>query len=176
MSILLFRVAGPVAEALIQRLLAQGDEVRVVESGAETDPKWEIVGVHVARGDDTDADLIERAAQNVRTAVLFDDRKGSEEVIDPLLEGISAAGVDRLVILTRRADNEWLPKVETAGLDHIVLYLPEPRRFIGSRSSVPPAALAEAIDAADDIAGNPRMRLDLREPASWQALGLEPPD
>jgi hypothetical protein len=55
-------------------------------------------------------------------------------------------------------------------LDYIFLRV---RRNTLLRRSAPiPAAVAEAIDAADDLAGSPRLELDLSDPAGARALGL----
>ena len=42
----------------------------------------------------------------------------------------------------------------------------------GRRGTIDPARVAEAIDAADDLAGNPRLELDLGTPDAWRALRL----
>jgi hypothetical protein len=174
MSVLLVRANGPIGELLVARLVAQDDEVRVVEPAAEIVPEWEVLGARVARGDDTDADLLERAAQNVRTVVVIDDQAGPVgEVIQPVLEASRAAKVDRIVLLAKRPDDAVNDQIASSGLDHVLMHVPK-RRLLG-RSRISAAAIAEAIDAADDLAGNPRMRLDLGDPAAWTALGLSPP-
>jgi hypothetical protein len=176
MSVLLVRANGRLGELLVERLLAQGDEVRVIEPNAAIVPEWRALGALVARGDDTDADLIERAAQNVRTAVVLDGAAGAEhEFIEALIEGLRAAQVERIVMVAHRLDDEVSDSVAASGLDHVLMHLPKPKGLLVRKEKVSPERLAEAIDAADDLAGNPKMRLDLADPSSWTALGLDAP-
>jgi hypothetical protein len=172
MSILLVRAGGPVARELVARLIAQDDEVRIVESPSAGED-WSALGAHIARGDDTDPDLIERAAQSVRTAVLF-AQGDVDDVVAPLLEGIAAARVGRVVVFADRPREGVFHAVSASVFDHVLMHLPK-RRGLFTGRRIPDAAIAEAIDAADDLAGEPRLTLDLGEAKSWAALGLEPP-
>jgi uncharacterized protein YbjT (DUF2867 family) len=175
LSVLLVRANGPIGERLVTRLVEQDDEVRVVEPAAEIVPEWEVLGARVARGDDTDADLLERAAQNVRTLVLIDDQAGSSrEVIEPVLEACRAAGVGRIVVFARRTNDDVNRLVEASDLEHVLMHLPRKKGLFGG-PKISPAAIAEAIDAADDLAGKANLSLDLGEPSSWAALGLDSP-
>jgi NAD(P)H-binding len=170
MSILLIRAGGPIGETLARRLRAQGDEVRVVEAAEEPAEAWRRLGVKVAPGSDDDADLIERAAQGVRTAVVFDGESGAAgDVIEDVVAGIAAAGVERVILCGQRPDRTTVDAVRTSGLDYVVLTVAG-GRFSRKRVSV--EAVAEAIDAADDLAGSPRLKLDLTRRESWAALGL----
>lgn len=170
MSILLIRAGGRIGETLARRLRAQGDEVRVVEAAEEPAEAWRRLGVKVAPGSDDDADLIERAAQGVRTAVVFDGKSGAAgDVIEDVVAGIAAAGVERVILCGRRPDPSTVDAVRTSGLDYVVLTVAG-GRFSRKRVSV--EAVAEAIDAADDLAGSPRLELDLTRKESWAALGL----
>jgi hypothetical protein len=170
MSILLIRANGPIGEALARRLVAQGDEVRVVEPAEELVELWQELGAKVAPGRDDDADLIERAAQKVRTVVVIDDEAGpARDVIEPVLAGIGAARVGRLVLCARKPDEMLLNAVRSSGLDYVVLAI---GGGLFSRQRVRAEDVAEAIDAADDLAGSPRLELDLTKTESWAALGV----
>jgi Trk K+ transport system NAD-binding subunit len=170
MSILLIRAGGPIGETVARRLRAEGDEVRVVEPAEEPAEAWRELGVKVAPGRDDDADLIERAAQGVRTVVVFDGESGpAGDVIEEVVAGIAAAGVERVIVCARRPDQMVVDAVRTSGLDYVVLTV---GRGLLSRKRVSDEDVAEAIDAADDLAGSPRLELDLTTRESWAALGL----
>lgn len=168
MSVLLIGAEGPIAKELVARLLAQGDDVRVIEDDPGAAGRWRELGAHVATGSDGDADLVERAAQGVRTLAVVGDIVDS----DAAIAGAVAAGVDRIVWLTRGRRRDPSALI-AAGLDYVVLTAPASRW--PRRSSLPPAAVAEAIDAADDLAGHPRLEVDLGDPEGWERLGLSPP-
>jgi uncharacterized protein YbjT (DUF2867 family) len=170
MSVLLIRAGGRLGETLARRLRAQGDEVRVVEAAQEPAEAWRRLGVKVAPGRDDDADLIERAAQGVRTAVVIDGEAGAAgDVIENVVAGIAAAGVERVILCGRRPDRTTVDAVRTSGLDYVVLTV---AGGLLSRKRVSDEDVAEAIDAADDLAGSPRLELDLTRKESWAALGL----
>jgi hypothetical protein len=68
--------------------------------------------------------------------------------------------------------------VHKSGLDYVLLRIGASAArfvpFVGrKRARVP--ALAQAIDAADDLAGNPRLDLDLTTIEGWAVLGVDPP-
>ncbi len=170
MSILLIRASGPIGGTLARRLTAEGDEVRVVAPAEEPADAWQELGVKVAPGRDDDADLIERAAQGVRTVVVIDGESGrAREVIDEVVEGVRAAGVERLILCTRGPDEALLDAVRSSGLDYVVLQI---GAGLLSRKRISIEDVAEAIDAADDLAGSPRLELDLTKSESRAALGL----
>ena len=170
MSILLIRAGGPIGETLARRLTAEGDEVRVVAPAEEPAEAWRRLGVKVAPGRDDDADLIERAAQGVRTAVVIDDESGpAGDVIAEVVAGIAAAGVERVILCGRKPDQKLVDAVRTSGLDYVVLTV---GGGLLSRRRMPVEDVAEAIDAADDLAGSPRLELDLTRTEAWAALGL----
>jgi NAD(P)-dependent dehydrogenase (short-subunit alcohol dehydrogenase family) len=169
MSILLVNATSPLGEAIAKRLLAQGDEVRAIVEDDETSAGLRELGVHIARGEWWDADLVERAAQNVRTIVYIEPQTGP---LDGVLDGARAAGVERLVVcgVIPREVRELL---RTLPYDHVMLETGRKRGFL--RSVLPVDVVAEAVDAADDIAGNPRLELDLTKPEAWSELKLEAP-
>jgi hypothetical protein len=167
-SILLVNASSALGEAIARRLLAQDDEVRaILEEGDTTELRD--LGVHIARGEWWDADLVERAAQNARTVVYIDPQTGP---LDGVLDGARAAGVERLV-LCGVIPREVRELIRTLPYDHVMLETSRKRGFL--RSVLPVTAVAEAVDAADDIAGNPRLELDLTKPEAWGELKLEAP-
>ena len=171
MSILLIGIDGAVGEALVRKLVQQGDEVRVLEGAADA-VSWRELGAHIASGDMWDADLIERAGQDVRTIVVGPEhRENPEELTAAVVEGGRLVTADmRVVVYGTRVADEILTILRASSLDYIALHTGPARR-----RAVAPEAVAEALDAADDLAGSVRLELDLGEPASWTALKLGPP-
>lgn len=169
MSVLLVGTSGEVAVAVVERLVAQGDDVRVVEPEPDAAPRWRALGAHVARGRADDADLLERAAQNVRTIVVLD----ADPPFDAIVEAALKASVGRIVWLARRGRPE-LARLRAEGLDYVAIEVP--KKGWRRKDGVAPAAVAEVIDAADDLAGNPRLEVDLAEAEGWTRLGLTAPD
>jgi hypothetical protein len=179
-SVLLVGVRGELGRAVAARLIAEGDEVRVVEDRPAAAEEWVRLGAHVAHGSGADPDLIERAAQGVRTVVVGEDESvAATEVVDAVLEGarIGSRSDIRLVVLTTASFGEGpLAAVVSSGLDHVIVRIRTSRRFLGKeRTRVPADALAEFIDAADDVAGHPHDDIDLSDANAWRRLGLEPP-
>ena len=168
MSILLIGDPGSLGEVLVRRLISQDDEVRAIATEASGDDLAGF-GVHIARGEDLDADLVERAAQNVRTIISFEP---SAEVIDQVVEGARAARVERIVLCAATIPEPVRDRLRSSDLDYVVLESPRKGLF---RKGVADDALAEAIDAADDMSGRLRLELDLNESASWALLNLVPP-
>lgn len=172
MSILLVRAGGTIGDVIARRLVAQGDEVRVVERFPEVVDAWREIGVFVAQGPDDDADLIERAAQNVRTIVVVDDEAGpARDVVDAIVEGARAAGTGRVVYCARRPDAAVVEALRTSSLEYVVMTIRGKGLFA---KQVPAEVVAEAVDAADDLAGAPHLEVDLADPAGRVALGLHP--
>jgi hypothetical protein len=159
----------PLAAALVARLLEQDDEVRVLEPRSDAAERWRGAGAFVAAGGEVDADLVERAGQNVRTIVALGT--GAEE-LGPILEGARAARVSRVVHFARRPDAGAVAALENSGIDFIALS-GGGGRLTKRRWST--EQLAVAIDAADDVAGEHRVALDLDREEAWAALGLEQP-
>ena len=168
MSVLLVGASSPLGVAVVLRLLAQGDEVRAIAEGPEA---GELArhGVRVAKGPELDADLIERAAQNVRTIVSLEAKV---DVLEPVVEGARAAGVDRVVVCAGTVGEPARDLLRGSGLEYVVLQPPRKGLF---RKGVSDEALASAIDAADDMSGKLRLELDLNESEAWQTLNLEVP-
>lgn len=173
MAVLLVGPPPGLGVALIERLLGQGDEVRVLERDAATVERWKAAGAHVATGTEWDADLIARAATDARTIVMFAEGSGEEALLSEVLAGARLSAVERLVLVGPRLAPETLARVGSSGLDHVVLLTA--RRGVLPRRPPGNERVAEAIDAADDMAGRPRLVLDLTREPGWRALRLDPP-
>lgn len=158
MSVLLAGLDPEVGAAVAARLLAAGDQVRTIARGEAP------AGVHVAAGDLSDEDLVERACQGVRTIVLG-EAAGADA--PTALAAAARAGVDRAVLVEVAVE---VPET----MSWVALVVPRPR-LLGRRKGVAAAAVAEAVDAADDLAGEPRLVADLGTDEGWRALRLEPP-
>jgi hypothetical protein len=168
-SILLIGDPGSLGEVLVRRLISQDDEVRAIATDADAGDLAGY-GVHIARGPDIDADLVERAAQNVRTIVAFEP---AGEVIEAIVEGARAARVERIVLCATTIPEDARGRLRDSDLDYVVLQAPRKGLF---RKGVGDHALAEAIDAADDMSGRLRLEVDLNESAAWKLLHLEAPE
>ncbi len=166
MSVLLVGLPHDVTRAVVERLIAQDDEVRTIENDAEHAAELKALGAFIAGGDSGDPDLIERAAQNVRTIVAGE---GVREGLEAIAEGARLAKVERLVFVGDAPDasvtRSW------GSVDQKVL-LWRGRRGRLRDSRVDAKRTAIAIDAADDLAGEIDLDLDLHEADSWRALGL----
>ncbi|MGH2734647.1 MAG: hypothetical protein ACRDKZ_03625, partial [Actinomycetota bacterium] len=152
MSVLLIGVPPEIAEILIPRLVSEGDEVRVLERDEAISERWRVLGAYLAGGTNWDADLIERAAQNVRTLVLGgahseDPASFSAEVI----EGARLASREMRVVLLDPPDGV-VELMRGSSLDYVALFAPR-RGLLRRGTSVAPLHVAEAIDAADDLSG-----------------------
>jgi hypothetical protein len=163
-------------EALIERLLDASDTVSVIEDDEALASTWTELGAHVARGPLTDADLIERAAQSARTVVVMERANDDlAAVVSAAIDGAAGArpGI-RVVVCAARLDDEITGLVSRSGLEHVLLRTGGRRAWM-LRDALDAKALATAIDASDDLAGSPRLDLDLRTRASWSKLRLRPP-
>jgi hypothetical protein len=161
-SVLLVGLDPSLARAVVARLTGEGDQVRAVVGAGEDPRAYE--GAHVATGDPADDDLVERAAQGARTIVV--GVTGAARAA--ALSGASRAGVDRAVFLGP-VDADEVP----AGMSWVALLTPRPR--LGLRRGPSPESVAEAVDAADDLAGDPALVADLGTVGGWASLLLEPP-
>jgi Trk K+ transport system NAD-binding subunit len=171
MSILLLSPPVDVGDAVISRLISEGDDVGVVEMDWLRADRWKALGARVARGSSEDPDLIERAAQNCRTIVLFDvdDRQASS--VGAAIEAASRAPVDRLIAVSGGDSTKCLELLRAAGVDYV--FLRAQKRRVLRRSGTSALDVAEAVDAADDLSGQPRLELDLPDRDSRRVLGLD---
>jgi uncharacterized protein YbjT (DUF2867 family) len=159
MSLLLIAPPHELGGVLIERLISEDDEVRVIEPRPDRAQTWRDLGAHVAAGP-IDADLVERAAYNTRTVVVFDAAELRE-----ILEGVLNAGVGRLVMCTPRLDRGAIELIAQAGVDYVALASGRFRRRSADE-------VAAAIDAADDLQGEPRLTVDLTSRDGRAHLGL----
>lgn len=174
MSVLLINPADDLGSALVGRLIAEEDEVRVIADHSDAARKWTRLGAHVARGEAQDPDLIERAAQNVRTIVVFQHAPAPlDELVTAVVHGGSLASARmRLVVCLEQEAPAAEEVVRQSTLDYVLLRMGAPF----ARHRRPRVEeIAEAIDAADDLAGNPRLDLDLTTTEAWKSLAVEPP-
>ncbi|MPZ70557.1 MAG: hypothetical protein GEU71_13670 [Actinobacteria bacterium] len=167
-SVLLVGFEGEEAAAIIRRLLAEGDQVRLVEPDRSAAQTWRDQGAFVAAGDPSDDDLIERAAYEARTCVLFD--RARPGVTDAVIAGARMAGVGRIVLVTGDSGGEGAAALIASGFSHVIVLLPKKSLF--GRERMTAERLAEAIDAADDLAGEPRLTVDLGTDEGWTELDL----
>ncbi len=170
MSVLLIGWEGDEGAAAIRRLRSQGDQVQVVEPDRFAAQMWRDLGAFVAAGDPTDPDLVERAAYETRTLALFD--RGRPGVATAIIEGVRIAGAVRLVLFTGDPNGEAATAFSSSGMSHVIVVLP--KRSLLGRARIEPARVAEVLDAADDLAGEPGLSVDLSTDEGWEALGLKP--
>ncbi|HWC14353.1 MAG TPA: NAD(P)H-binding protein [Actinomycetota bacterium] len=159
MSLLLVDPPVAAGEATVRHLLGEGDEVRVLVRNKDHGGTWKAAGAHVAAGDPSDEDLVERACQNVRTIVVFGTPGPA------LLTGARAAGVGRVISVTAS------PIETVEDLEHVALVVG--RRW-WPRSGRSHEDVAVAISAADDIVTVPHGPVHLGEARGWRSLKLEP--
>lgn len=176
MSVLLIGVEEDLGTALVRRLVMEGDEVRILEPDHGRDELWKPLGAYVAVGPADDWDLVERAATNVRTVILGEGlRPLTRETIEQILEGAQRSSVTRVVLCASSPDEEAVEAIRSSSLDYVVLTTGR-KGFLSRTPGVEKDRLVEAIDAADDLAGEPRLELDLTGSEGWQLLRLEPPE
>lgn len=170
MGVVLLGPTERLGRAVFDRLAGQGDEIRVLEDHPLAADAWEERGGFVALAGEWDADLIERASYGARTIVVFERNRGElPAVLEAVIKAAGPAGVDRLILLTGSVDVP--PVLEAAGIDYVVLATGKQTLFTRSRL-VPEQIVAEAVDAADDLPGSPRLAVDLTDRSSWSSIGL----
>jgi hypothetical protein len=176
MSLLLVGLPETFAAMLVQRLLAEDDEVRLlIPEGADPDP-WKRLGAFVAQGEAGDADLVERAATNVRTLVLGEEAAGfSQEELDELIAGARRADVGRFVVCQAQPTQEIVAALKAAEVEFVVLTTAKKPLIGKAKTRIPISKLSEAVDAADDVAGRIQAELDLTVPKAWKVLKVSPP-
>lgn len=159
---------GEVEPAVARRLLDQGDEVRVVVVDAVEKPAWVALGIHVAIGDPTDDDLIERAGQGARTLALFDEHANDPETVGAASKAATAAGIERLILCAPDVPPGILQLIEGAEAGYVALSY---GRRLSLKGRAPVEVIVEAVDAADDMSGDPRLAVDLRQGGALALLG-----
>ena len=176
MSVLLLDPPEARGEDIAAKLLSEGDEVSVVVRTQAVGASLKRLGAYVAAGDPEDPDLVARAAQHARTIVVFDDAGG--RILDAVAEAASLLpSAPRVVVVSPSITDETIGRLRRSPLDYIALRVPSPPRFrLRRKQSVSNELVAEAVNAADDLAGEPRLELDLETAAAWTELRLEAPD
>jgi hypothetical protein len=169
-SVLLVGLDAELAQTVTRRLISQDDEVRVIATAGDDAGALRDLGAHVARGQRLDADLVERAAQNVRSIVVG---AVEPETMSEILEGARFARVERIIVCSDQPQPSSVDLLREAPIQYVVLNYRKPGRF-RRRSTHTDDYVALAIDTADDLAGEPRLELDLGAPSSAEALGLDP--
>ena len=178
MSILLIGLSEELTEELVKRLVNEGDEVRVLEDSDDNAESWRMLGAHIAHGPKWDADLIERAAQNVRTIVVGEHHvHDPTELMDEVVTGGGFASKDmRIVLVGDDLEAPGLRRLRESPLAFVAMGVATKRNLLSRRRALEPSTLAEAIDAADDLAGEPRLELDLGDEQAWAELKLTAPN
>lgn len=186
MSILLIGAGSALGETLVRRLVGEGDEVRVLildTEDVEEGGRLADLGAYIATGPELDADLVERAATNCRTIVVI-ERSGDdtvEIVRTAITGGRSALGTPdegmRLILCGAPPDEDAVQALRESGIGYVTLRTG--RKLAGflpiASARLTDDQVAIAVDAADDIAGEVKLELDLTEEADWKKLKLEPP-
>ena len=167
MSVLIVGDDSSLTRALVTRLTRQDDEVRAVHAPPIRAEALETLGAHIARGPYLDADLVERAGQNCRTVVVIEP---DADILGDVVAGMVAASIPRLVV-SGPLPPHLIEAITSAGLEFVALKSPSKGLL---RRGMAESDLAEAIDAADDIAGHPRLQLDLAQEEAWSELRLTP--
>ncbi|MDQ4142273.1 MAG: NAD-binding protein [Actinomycetota bacterium] len=177
MSLLLIGLDEERGPAVVGRLLQEGDIVGVIEEHHERAPIWRELGAHVALGSPSDPDLVERAAQHARSIVIFaSDPTNAPVVLDGVLEGarLTPGEAARVIYLSDDDDPAARATLDASAFDYVMLRVGRRGRFVRRGSVVTVEDLAEAVSAADDLAGEPRLSIDLTSDEGWRALHLDP--
>jgi hypothetical protein len=159
--------------AVVDRLLREGDVVGVIVGDDAARDKWRSLGAHVAVGPADDADLIERAGQHARSIVLFD---ALPNVLNAAIEGarMASSSPARIVFCsTAASDVEGM--LLTSGLEYVILSIPIERTGLRRRprQTIEPEAVAEAVNAADDLGDEIKLSLDLADEDALGTLKLD---
>lgn len=167
MSILLIDPDRELGTSIAERLIGEGDEVRVLV----TDPAdWKQRGVFVAVGDPMDPDFVERACTNVRTIVFaFTSKDVPVSLLAAVIPAARKAGTDRVILCAPGPDASAIDWLEACGTSFVTLTMG--RRGFLPKKMVEPHYVAEAVSAADDLAGDPRLTVDLTNEEEWAKLG-----
>ena len=178
MSVLLIGLEDVLGPVLVERLLGEGDVIGVIEEDGDRAARWREVGAHVASGQPTDFDLIERAAQHARSIVIVEFRLNDpREVIEAVLMGarLVPGEAARIIFVTTSREPAVGENLARSEFDFVILRVPRGGSPARQRSKLKTESIAEAVNAADDLAGSPRLDLDLRDPESWVALDVPAP-
>jgi hypothetical protein len=163
-------VNGP---AIVRLLVSEGDDVGVIVGAPGSKEKWRALGAYVAVGSSDDPDLIERAAQHARSIVLVD---ALPEIVEAAIEGARLAGEPhaRIIYCSTGSPSGIRDVLQASGLEYVLLHLPVVRKGIRRRPTpqVEAEVVAEAVNAADDVAGEAYIEVDPATPEGRKALAL----
>jgi hypothetical protein len=170
-------VAGdPQIEGLLaKRLVAEGDVVGVVVESDGMAEQFDVGAAHLAVGSRTDEDLIERAAMHARTIVVYEEtgQPAYREIVTAAVAAAERLDGVRMVMWGPEHSREAVESVRLSGLPYVIIRTGKLRSRL--RRTIPAEAVVEAIDAADDLAGDVRLEVDLARAEDWVRLKLEPP-
>ncbi|MGI8408091.1 MAG: hypothetical protein ACR2L3_06240, partial [Actinomycetota bacterium] len=96
----------------------------------------------------------------------------SPEEVTAIISGGKRAEVERLICVASELPASIHDRLSGSGLEYALLLMGGGGWL--ARRKISSDRLAEAIDAADDIAGPLHEVLDLTEATGWQKLGLVP--
>lgn len=175
MSILLIAPDEERGPAVVKRLLDEGDVVGIIEDDPRRAAMWRRLGAHVAVGSGADADLVERAAQHARSIVVFGGRPAGEEELAGVLQGarLAPGGAARIIYVAADPSPRTRSTLRASAFDYVLLRSGGRSGWIRRGAVVSAGDLAEAVSAADDLAGEPRLEVDLTQPDGWRALALD---
>jgi hypothetical protein len=94
-------------------------------------------------------------------------------IVEAVVAAAKRLGDVRVVMWGPTHSAEAVEDVKSSGLSYVILRTPKLRSVLGKTTT--PGAIAEAIDAADDLAGDVRLELDLRREEDRARLKLERP-
>ena len=170
MSLVLVGPSGSLGEAVFDRLIDQGDAIRIIVAAESEGAEWKRRGAFIAVANEWDADLIERASYEARTIVVFPQPDRDEtELLEEVVTGAGVTSVDRVIVI--RSEASVPEPLIGARVDHIVLATGKRSLFRRSKP-VEDDLIARAVDAADDLDGKPRVVIDLMTQRGRSALNL----
>lgn len=174
MSILLIGLDEDRGPALVTKLVGEGDIVGVIDPQDDRGDRWRQLGAHVAKGQADDADLIERAAQHARSIVILESSQTEPApIVEAVVQGARLLPGEAPRVIYVGDNGAVVETLGATGMDYVILRAGN-RRTLWPRASAPSAAdLAEAVNAADDLAGAPRLELDLTTADAWATLGVQ---
>lgn len=174
MSVLIIAGDPDIDRLLVRRLVEQGDVVGIVVEDDGTSDDLDPGGAHVARGSRADEDLIERAATHARTIVVHEEAAVSahREIVGAVVAAAGHIDGIRVVMWGSKHSAEAIESLRASGVSYVVIRTGKLRSRL--RKAIPPEAVAEAIDAADDLAGDVRLEVDLTRQEDRARLRVKP--
>lgn len=164
MSVLIIAADPDIDRLLVRRLVEQGDVVGILVEDDGTIDHLDPEGAHVARGSRTDEDLIERAAMHARTIVVYEEAAAPvhREIVAAVIAAARRIDDVRVVMWGPKHSAEAIDALSASGVSYVVIRTGKLRSHL--RRTMSPEVVVEAIDAADDLAGDVRLEVDLTRP------------